>query len=187
MDYINKVNGKRLYLSISKKEDISLYNKWLNDPELNLGFGKSHNIHTEERQQQYIDDYNNSDDKFLFPVILKETQEPIGILLLYEICYIHGNGKLAILIDQKHQAKGYGKEAINLLLEFAFNILNLNNVILEVIEFNKNAIKAYNDIGFQTIGRRRNSYHINNQSYDEIYMDILKTEYNQKKNSEIKS
>lgn len=180
MRYIPKVNGEKVYLSPSNKSDIEVYNKWLNDSELNLSFGKSHDAYTIERQEQYIDDYNNSDDKFFFVIVSKETNEAIGLCLLYDISYIHGKGTMGILIDQNHQGKGYGKEASKLLLEFGFNILNLNNIMLYAIEFNERAIKLYENIGFNLIGRRRKAYPINNHIYDEVYLDILKEEFNSK-------
>ena len=182
MTYINKVNGEKVYLSLSRNEDIDLYNKWLNDPEINLGFGRSHIVYNEKRQLEYIEEYNNSDNKFLFIIIRKgktsEYDTPIGIVLLYDIDYVHGKATMGILLDPTFQSKGHGKEASKLLLEFGFNILNLNNIMLYAIEFNEKAINLYENIGFKIIGRRRKAYPINNKLYDEVYMDILKTEYN---------
>lgn len=178
MKYIPKVIGEKVYLSPSNKSDLELYNEWLNNPELNLSFGKSHDAYTIERQEQYIDDYNNSDDKFFFVIVSKETDEAIGLCLLYDISYIHGKGTMGILIDQNYQNNGYGNEASKLILEFGFNILNLNNIMLYAIEFNERAIKLYENIGFNLIGRRRKAYPINNHKYDEVYLDILKEEFN---------
>lgn len=179
MNYINKVDGKEIYLSLSIKEDLGLYAKWLNDPELNLTFGKSHDAWTIERQEKYIESYNNSDDKFFFVVVLKETNEAIGLCLLYDIIYPHRKGTMGILIDKKFQSKGYGKEASKLLLDFAFNILNLNNIMLYAIDFNEKAVKMYENVGFKIIGKRRQAYPINNEIYDEIYFDLLKEEFNE--------
>lgn len=184
MTYINKVDGERIYLSLSEDNDIFLYNKWLNDPEINLGFGRSHIVYNEKQQQEYINNYNSSDDKFFFVIVKKEDylkDQPIGIGLLYDIDYVHGKSTLGLLLDKSFQGKGYGKEASQLLLEFAFNILNLNNVLLYAIDFNTKALDMYKKIGFKVIGKRREAYPINDQVYDEVYMDILKKEFNNKK------
>ena len=187
MTYVNKLDGNRLFLSLSRKEDLHLYNDWLNDFENNLTFGRSHIVFNEENQAKYIEDYNNSNDKFFFVIVKKgndsEKEQAIGIGLLYDVDFIHGKAALAILIDKIFQSKGYGKESVNLLLEFAFNIFNLNNVMLYAIDFNEKAIAIYKSIGFKTIGRRRESYPINNKVYDEVYMDILKEEFNEGSNS----
>jgi RimJ/RimL family protein N-acetyltransferase len=182
MDYVNKLDGNRIFLGLSQKKDLYLYNDWLNDCEINLTFGRSHIVFNEERQAKYIEDYDNSDDKFFFVIVRKgktsEDEQAIGIGLLFDVNFIHGKATLGLLLDKSFQSKGYGKEATNLLLEFAFNILNLNNVMLYAIDFNKKALAIYESFGFKTIGRRREAYPINNEVYDEVYMDILKKEFN---------
>ena len=163
MDYIKKVIGEKVYLSLSIKEDLELYAKWLNDPKINYSFGKSHDAWTLERQEAYINDYNNSDDKFFFVIVSQETDEAVGIGLIYDISYVHGKGTMGILIDENQQSKG----------------LNLNNMMLYAIEFNQKAIEMYKSIGFKEIGKRRKAYPINNNIYDEVYLDILKEEFNE--------
>lgn len=71
MTYVNKLDGDRIFLSLSQKEDLNLYNDWLNDFEINLTFGRSHIVFNEEKQAKYIEDYNNSDDKFFFVIVKK--------------------------------------------------------------------------------------------------------------------
>ncbi|MGL6298216.1 MAG: GNAT family N-acetyltransferase [Methanobacteriaceae archaeon] len=192
MNYINKLDGKRIFLSLSQKEDLSLYNTWLNDCDINLTFGRSHIVFNEDKQAEYIEDYNNSNDKFFFVIVKKGessgnqiNEQAIGIGLLYDVDFVHGKATLGVLLDKSFQSKGYGKESTNLLLEFAFNILNLNNVMLYAINLNEKAITMYENLGFKTIGYRREAYPINNRVYDEVYMDILKREFN--KNNETTS
>jgi RimJ/RimL family protein N-acetyltransferase len=188
MTYINKLDGDRIFLSLSQKKDLHLYNNWLNDSEINLTFGRSHITFNEEQQAKYIEDYDNSDDKFFFVIVKKgkssesKKEEAIGIGLLYDVDFVHGKATMGLLLDKAFQSNGYGKESTNLLLEFAFNILNLNNVMLYAIDFNEKAIAMYENSGFKIIGPRRESYPINNKVYDEIYMDILKKEFNERKN-----
>ncbi|MDO7205773.1 GNAT family protein [Paraclostridium bifermentans] len=57
--------------------------------------------------------------------------------------------------DKDNWGNGYGKEALSLLLDFGFNLLNLNNIVLKVYSFNKQAIKCYSKIGFKEAGRLR--------------------------------
>ncbi|MDR2873767.1 MAG: GNAT family N-acetyltransferase [Methanobrevibacter sp.] len=187
MKYINKLDGDRIFLSLSQKEDLRLYNGWLNDAEINLTYGRSHIVFNEQQQAKYIEDYDNNDDKFFFVIVCKgenpENEQAIGIGLLYDIDYVHGKATLGLLLDKSFQSQGYGKESTNLLLEFAFNILNLNNVMLYAIEFNEKALSVYKSFGFKIIGRRREAYPINNKVYDEVYMDILKKEFNNRNDS----
>ncbi len=64
-----------------------------------------------------------------------------------------------------------------MLLDYGFNYLNLNNIMLTVKSFNERAINCYQKVGFKEIGRRRKSYFLNGKYYDDIYMDILAEEF----------
>ena len=66
--------------------------------------------------------------------------------------------------------------------------MNLNNIRLDVMEFNERAIKCYKKCGFKECGRRRKSYFLNGKYYDVIQMDILSEEFKESyiKNKNIK-
>jgi RimJ/RimL family protein N-acetyltransferase len=73
--------------------------------------------------------------------------------------------------------KGYGSEAVRLLLDFAFKNLNFNRVELEVLDFNERAAKCYRKVGFKEIGRKRQARFIDGRYRDALLMDILKDEW----------
>ena len=89
-----------------------------------------------------------------------------------------------IFIGDKHfWNKGYGTEALSLLIDYGYKVLNLHNIILKVYEKNKKAIKCYEEIGFKQIGIRREALQRNLDKHNVIYMDILSKEFYEKKNS----
>jgi hypothetical protein len=73
MTYVNKLDGNRIFRFKSKK-DLYLYNDLLNDFEIDLTFSRSHIIFNEEKQAKYIEDYDNSNDKFFF--VMRGRQNP---------------------------------------------------------------------------------------------------------------
>ena len=79
--------------------------------------------------------------------------------------------------DKSYHGKGYGHEAIELLLGFAFNFLNLHNVSLWVYDDNARGIACYKSVGFKECGRRRQANRHNGQWRDIIFMDILAEEF----------
>jgi RimJ/RimL family protein N-acetyltransferase len=84
---------------------------------------------------------------------------------------------LGIVIDEKdHWGSGYGQDGIKLLLDYGFNLLNLNSVMLGTFSFNERAINCYEKVGFKEIGRRRQARIIGNKKYDVVLMDILAEE-----------
>ena len=115
-----------------------------------------------------------------FAIVLKDSDKLIGNCSLEDMDLIHRNAVLGIFIgDEEERGKGYGKEAIKLLLEYGFNNLNLNNIMLNVYSFNTRAIKVYESLGFKKCGTRHKSHYFKGQYYDEIQMEILKEEYNE--------
>ena len=108
---------------------------------------------------------------------------------LHEADHINRTATLGIFIGNRdYWSKGYGTEAIRLILDFAFNYLNLNNIELALMEFNQRALKCYQKCGFKEIGRRRKCKFINGKYYDSILMDVLAKEFNESyiKNKNIK-
>ena len=68
---------------------------------------------------------------------------------------------------------GIGTDATRLVLDWAFTILGLRNVMLETYEFNEVAIRAYERAGFQEIGRRRDAVRAIGRRWDVILMDAV--------------
>ena len=66
---------------------------------------------------------------------------------------------------------------MELLVEYGFNILNLNRIELEVYDFNIQAIKSYKKVGFLEEGQKRQATYINGEYHGVIIMSILKEEW----------
>jgi RimJ/RimL family protein N-acetyltransferase len=86
--------------------------------------------------------------------------------------------EVAILIGNKdYWSKGYGSEALSLLIDYRFKALNIYNIMLSVYSFNNRAIKMYEKLGFKIIGKRREALRRGKETYDIIFMDILDKEF----------
>lgn len=96
----------------------------------------------------------------------------IGYINIRNIRRIWKSARLGIVFDPDILNKGYGTEAIKLLLDYFFNIMKMKTMYLDVAKFNKRAIKCYEKCGFRTI-REYKAKHINlkNELYDDkIYL-----------------
>lgn len=81
--------------------------------------------------------------------------------------------------DKEYLSKGYGTEAIRLLLDYGFNYMNLHSIKLHLMSFNERALKCYKKCGFKETGRIRENRFINGKYYDTIAMDILESEFSE--------
>ena len=177
MKYYKKLVGKKCYLSPINVEDADQYCIWLNDLEVAsnlLIFDQQLNI---EREKLILQDMIKNGAQ-IFAIIDADSDKLIGNCSLFRINERNRKAEVGIFIgDKEYWSKGYGTEALFLLIDYGFNILNLNNIMLEVFGFNKRAIKSYKKVGFKEIGRRREAVIIAGKKHDEIYMDILADEF----------
>ena len=102
----------------------------------------------------------------------------IGFVALHSIEWNNGAGLLAVGIGEaEYRGKGYGTDALQLILRFAFQELNLFRVGLDVMATNARAIRAYEKLGFQHEGRMRGAVLRDGQRTDRIVMGILREEW----------
>ena len=115
---------------------------------------------------------------FTFAIETIVDNKLVGGTSIFDINWTSRSAATGISIyNPDYWGKGYGQESMNLILGFAFQILNLNRVELETFDFNKRAQKCYLKVGFKEVGRRRKACFIDGQYHDDIIMDILKGEW----------
>jgi RimJ/RimL family protein N-acetyltransferase len=118
-----------------------------------------------------------SQSSLTFGILELETNRLIGTCSLMDINPVNGSATLGIVIGETDcLGKGYGTEAVKLLVEYGMFFLNLHNIQLQVYGFNARAIRAYEKAGFRLIGRRRAACVLGGERYDEISMDIIRDE-----------
>jgi len=173
MKYYKKLIGEKCYLSPISIEDAEQYVEWINDLEVTKNLLMSSQQITLEKEREILSDMSKNRSQ-VFGIIDKATDKLIGNCSLFRINNLNRKAEFGIFIgDRKYWNKGFGTEATKLILDYGFNILNLNNIMLEVFSFNKRAIKSYEKVGFKMIGKRREAIIFGENKYDEIYMDIL--------------
>jgi RimJ/RimL family protein N-acetyltransferase len=176
MKYFKKLVGDRIYLSPRNSEDIEIFTEWLNDFETTDYLGRSGKLITLEGEKQFLDENNTSEANFV--IVTLDDDKMIGTVSLEKIDHQNRKATLGIFIgDKDFRSKGYGTETIKLILDYGFNYLNLNNIKLDLMEFNERALKCYKKCGFKECGRRRKCEFVNGKYYDSIEMDILADEF----------
>lgn len=80
--------------------------------------------------------------------------------------------------DRNYWGRGYGREAMRLAIQFAFDELNLRRINLNVFEYNKRAFLAYQKLGFVEEGRYRSWLHRGGRRWDLIFMGLLRSDWN---------
>ena len=174
MKYFKKMIGEHIYLSPMCVEDAETYVRWMNDFNVTDGLGSSCRVISMENERAWL---SQNTGQHHFAIVRLENDELIGNCGIQEVNQLRQCAEVGLFIgDEENRNKGYGKEALGLLIDYGFDYLNINNIMLRVFAFNTQAINCYKKVGFQEIGRRRQAYYLKGQFYDEVFMDILREE-----------
>ena len=177
--YYKKIIGQKCYLSPVMLEDADTWAEWFNDLEVSIPLGgiEAHMPGSLFSEQEKVMDILQGEN-YVFNIVELESDTLIGMCGFYELDLINRCARLQMVIGEKDcWDMGYGQDAAKLLLDFGFNILNLNNIMLQTLSFNQRAIHLYRSIGFTEIGRRRQARIIGTARYDLIFMDMLAEEF----------
>lgn len=101
----------------------------------------------------------------------------VGNIQLSAINHHHRHALYGIVIAQKYQGKGYGREASHLILKHAFEVLNLHRVYLMVVATNNAAVSFYENLGFEQEGIAKDFHLLNFEYHDCIRFYMLEDRY----------
>ena len=116
----------------------------------------------------------------VFPFVIRTLADDrlIGFINLEISHWSQRNAWIAIGIGQRENwGKGYGTDAMRVLLRFAFSELNLERLTLNTFAYNERAQRSYIKAGFVVEGRQRERLRRGSRRYDMIFMGILRDEW----------
>ena len=172
--------GKRTRLRGIEREDIPRYVEWLNDPEVIQGLSLSVPLSMMQEQSWFDDLRNRPNEEHPLGI---EIQTPggwtmIGNISLMKIEWKERQAEVGIFIgDKRYWSQGFGRDAMVLMLRYAFNSLGLNRVYLRVFETNPRAIHSYEKAGFVHEGRLRQAHFQDGRFVDVLIMSALSSEW----------
>lgn len=178
MEQIKFLESEHILLRPFEAGDEDFFLQWLNDADTRAKIGVT--LPTSKIQANaYVN--RNDNNSVWFAIIRKDDMKLIGEIGLLRMYPMWRTTDLTIIIpDKENQGKGYGTEAINLLMDYAFGMLNFNRISIGVVGFNTNALAFYKRVGFIQEGIQEQGYYYNYTYYDFIMMRILRDEFMQK-------
>ncbi len=171
------IDGNNICLRSLTKKDFDKTFKWHNDLELkNLTLSHPFPVTDVQEEEWYKSILEDSSNKNVyFGIEDKFNKELVGIIFLSKINAIHKTCWLGIFLgEESTRGKGFGKEAVSLIVNYAFTSLNLRKVSLEVVKTNKNAIAVYKKLGFVQEGEMKKQVFIEGKYSDLIIMSFKK-------------
>jgi RimJ/RimL family protein N-acetyltransferase len=173
-----KLEGETVELRRHARANYGLYATWYGDPEIWHLTSWAPSPLNRSAVEKLFEDRELSPVDDSFAIHVQDEEEPVGVISLMNISDANESAELSIIVghpDDRHQ--GYGTEAIELLLRYAFEELGLNRVGLSAFDFNEEAISAYEKLGFAIEGRYRQAIKRNSGFHDAILMSVMKGEW----------
>ena len=180
---MSMIYGERIRMRATERNDVKTFYNWVNDPEVTryLSLYLPLSIVDEENWFNAMSQRPQSEKTLSIEIHNESGWKLIGNCVVFDIDTVARSGELGIMLGEKDEwNKGYGTEAMKLLLRHCFNTLNFNRVQLRVYSENLRAKRAYEKAGFVEEGRLREAIYKNGNYDDVIVMGILRSEWIQK-------
>lgn len=173
------LQGKRLYLRPLEQGDLQRCQRWINDPDLRQYVLSQWPVSMEhERDWLAGIDRENPRRKLLFAIVLKRGNRHIGNMELGNIDWANRNAETGALIGEADCLnKGYGHEAKELLLEYAFDTLGLHRIGAFVHADNPRSLAYLKRNGYAVEGVERDSIFRHGRWIDCYLVGILEHEW----------
>ncbi len=176
----NVLTGKLVRLAVPDPEKVGpVSSRWGRDSQfLRLAGGGPARPFSAEQIKSWTEEDLKSPNAYPFSIYTLEEDRLIGDIGLDGIDRIAGNAWVGIGIGERdYWGKGYGTDAMRVILSYGFCQLNLHRVSLTVFEYNPRAIRCYEKAGFREEGRTHQWMKRAGRRWDVVYMGILRSEW----------
>jgi RimJ/RimL family protein N-acetyltransferase len=173
--------GSSIYLRPLEREDAEVLAPYFNDPEITRTILSRPPI-SFRAEADFLEKLGQNESDLVLGIVIKATDRLIGGTGLHQLHFKNRSGVFGISIGAHEEwGKGYGLEATRLIVNYAFETLNLNRVSLHVFEYNTRALRVYEKAGFRREGVLRQDNYREGRYWDSILMAILRAEWDAQK------
>lgn len=178
----NLFQGKTVRLSRLTRDDANAMAAWTEDAGyLRLQDTEIAALETADEVVASIDRQNDSSTTFAFGIRRIGDDALVGTIGLYDIAWANRTAWVGVGIGNREDwGKGYGSEAMGLVMSYAFDELNLHRLQLTVIDYNPRALEMYEKLGFAREGVYREFIERDGERHDLILYGLLRPEWRQR-------
>jgi len=153
--------------------------KWDRDSEAQrLGDFMPVQLQSEKKIKEYLEKREENNTSYRFSILTLAGDVFIGFTSLWVNDWNLGEAWLGIFIGERdYWGKGYGTDAMRLIVQYGFMELNLRRISLGLHAFNERALKSYLKVGFRVEGRERGVFLRDGVRYDDLVMGLLREEW----------
>lgn len=171
-------SSQRLHLCWIDHADVSGVYQLYSDHQVTRFWNQSAFTHLDDAHIYIESIHHGFDDGHLFQwgICLKGNQKLIGTCTLSNISAVQGHANLGIAIASGHWGHGYGREAMNTLIRYAFTELGLRRLEADVNPHNAACLKSLEALGFKREGYLRQRWLVDGELRDSVVLGLLKSD-----------
>lgn len=170
------LRAKKCFLRPLEKSDAPLLTRWINDREVTQFLERTMPM-MQVAEEKWIEGLVGSKTDIAL-LIVTSTGKPIGVMGIHHINWIDGTATTGAFIGEKdYWGKGYGTDAKMVLLDYAFNVLNLRKICSRVYAFNGRSIAYSKHCGYVDDGVQRKHVFRNGEYHDVVQLALFKEDW----------
>lgn len=169
------LKGKNLFLRALEKEDLQILYELENNP-LIWEISGTVTPYSKSVLQFYLESAHRDiyEVKQLRLVICATNGNTLGLIDLFDFDPKHKRAGLGIVIvNDRDRNKGIGAEAITLLCDYAFEVLELKQLYANILEENERGMYLFQKLGFVKVGVKKDWISSNGQYKNEVLFQKL--------------
>jgi len=171
------LEGKSVYLRPAEMSDLDLF------VELKADFSSLEMLATKlspispDAVNIWLKKSSESFEPTKFTILDKDSSEKVGYIGFENINFVEGHSGFGFFIRSSFRGKGFGSEALRLILEYGFLHLRLRRIYTEILETNIASQKVVKNLGFIEEGRLRKQAYRNGNYIDVLVFGIISDEF----------
>ena len=171
------LEGKSVYLRPAEMSDLDLF------VELKADFSSLEMLATKlspispDAVNIWLKKSSESFEPTKFTILDKDSSEKVGYIGFENINFVEGHSGFGFFIRSSFRGKGFGSEALRLILEYGFLHLRLRRIYTEILETNRASQAVVKKLGFIEEGRLRKQAFRNGLCFDLLVFGILTEDY----------
>ena len=167
--------------AVDPEEYSKAFAQWRRDSELmRLMDASEVMLRSQKDSRKWIEKELEDQDvnQYMFTIRTLAEEKFIGDIGLYVVNWSGRDAFVGLGIGERDfWGRGYGTDAMRVILRYAFTEINLMRVTLSVFEYNPRAIRSYEKVGFLHEGRQRGFLNREGKRWDMLFMGILHDEW----------
>ena len=172
------LEGEHVVLRRHTPENLPEFRRWYQDPEVARLARYQDGPMLVDEIDRFFASRAVGNESLAMAIHVRAGGRLVGTCAFSQLDPDNGSALFHITIGEKAAwGRGYGTEATQLMLGYAFDTLRLHRVALSVFEFNERAVRTYQHCGFSIEGRARESIWRDGRWWDELAMSILDSEW----------